>query len=82
MDHLDKARRFAHQASEHSAVPELSRTATQRGIMHALIDIAESLRAQRPLVPDPTVRDFGDRRVRVVNLADLPLEHVVGVDDE
>lgn len=59
---------------------------------HALIDIAESVRALRGPVPDPRLRSFGDKVVHIapntiwlepsVNLADLPLEHVGGADDE
>jgi hypothetical protein len=48
MDHLAQAKKAATAATEHAAVPELSRASTQRGIMHALIDIAESLRTLRP----------------------------------
>lgn len=72
-DHLDRAKRNALRAAEHVAVPELSKTATDRAIMHALIDIAESLRGLRIPLSQPIYSDI---------LLDVPLEHVGGVDDE
>lgn len=72
-NHLDRARRAAVTAHEHCAVPELARPAMQRAIMHALIDIAESLRARRLTV--------GAYSIDLAALADQPLESV-GTDDD
>jgi len=70
-NHLDQAKRSAAFVDQHTEIAALAAPATQRGILHALIDIAESLRAVRPF------EGYDER----AGLADLPLE-AVGVDDE
>jgi hypothetical protein len=88
MDHLERAKKSAAFVAEHADVPALTRPSSQIGIMHALIDIAESLRTQRPPQPDPTVKtfNFNGETVRVLipseYLVDLPLEAVGGYDND
>lgn len=72
--HLATAQELAFEADDPNA--DLG------AIAHALIDIAESLRALRAPALDPNTRSFGGQVVHTVqNLDDLPLEHVGG-DDE
>lgn len=78
-DHLDKARAATEMAQKNAHIEAIQRAALNVATAHALIDIAESLRALRPPAPAPNARRFGDR---VVHLAELPLEVVGGCDDE
>lgn len=65
MDHLEQAKKFAALGS-----PD----AENRAMMHALVDIAESLRTLRP--PAMSLRN------RAVHLTDVSLEAVVVDEDE
>jgi hypothetical protein len=90
-NHLDKARQAAEFVDRE--ITTSVKAAAQIGAMHALIDIAESLRqlAGRD-EPKSIAEKYGiDDSVpyepvlvgqRTINLADYALEHVGGVDDE
>lgn len=82
MDHLTQAKKSAAFVAEHADVPALTRPSSQIGIMHALIDIAESLRTQRPqTVTVDNKAKWNGGGIRIVHLADLPLEHVGTTDN-
>lgn len=79
MDHLEKARKALAMSQENVHIEQIQRAALRVASAHALVDIAESLRALRPPELPAGAKQFGDR---VVYLADLPLENVGGCDDD
>lgn len=83
-DHLEKALQALTIAQENVRIEALHRPALRVASTHALIDIAESLRALRPPAPAPGTRTwtFGDKVVHLVPLADAQLEAVGGCDDD
>ena len=67
-DHLDAARGNLANAHANQHISSIARVATELATAHALVDIAESLRILRPPPPDPNVRTFGGKPVRIVPL--------------
>ncbi|OBJ24622.1 hypothetical protein [Mycobacterium sp. 1245801.1] len=78
-DHLAAALQALAVAQENARIEQLHRPALRLAQTHALIDIAESLRALRPPTPAANTRVFGGK---IVHLLDAPLESVGGCDDE
>jgi len=62
-DHLKQAKRAADKAAEHHQISALRQAQTDLGTMHALIDIAESLRVLRPPAPPAGQKAFGGKAV-------------------
>lgn len=81
-DHLDKALQALALAQENVRIEALHRPALRLAQTHALIDIAESLRALRPLTPSATNLEVVNFPLSQRHLAELPLEHVGGYDED
>lgn len=81
-DHLEKAFQSLDVAKENVRIEAPHRPALRLAQTHALIDIAESLRALRPPAPPKTNLGVVNFPLSQRHLADLPLKCVGGYDDE
>lgn len=78
-DHLREAKEAAEAADRNSNVPVVAKAATQRGVLHALIDIATSLRQFTfPAVPLSVGSEELEIDPAAINDAVYALQHLDG----